>query len=248
MRPDCGFATSRTPTSKSARRCTQTRRYRAGWFSTTDTCADTSWAPTRLSGVCLPSWLPTAPSHVARHLVISPSRSVFPQTRWHTRSSDSTTSPPRDADLAKVQRRRELPARVIPELQVLAQDRLIAPNLKGEDRCNSSLRSHLEGVFVPNMYAPQTSVPPSTAANGSSLTGPRNRRPHSVTHCHGTQSAPYRTKMRPTPSRLRRATKHGGRWGLTAGPRFRLRRRQDLECRTRSLRASGSAGIASGAP
>ncbi|OBH02569.1 remO protein [Mycobacterium sp. E2699] len=37
-----------------------------------------------------------------------------------------------DADLAKVQRRRELPARVIQAVQVLAQDRAIAPNLNGD--------------------------------------------------------------------------------------------------------------------
>jgi 2-polyprenyl-6-methoxyphenol hydroxylase-like FAD-dependent oxidoreductase len=37
-----------------------------------------------------------------------------------------------DADLAKVQRRRELPTRVIQAIQVLAQDRAIAPNLNGD--------------------------------------------------------------------------------------------------------------------
>lgn len=39
----------------------------------------------------------------------------------------------RDVDLAKVQRRRELPARVIQAIQVFAQDRVIAPNLNGGD-------------------------------------------------------------------------------------------------------------------
>jgi 2-polyprenyl-6-methoxyphenol hydroxylase-like FAD-dependent oxidoreductase len=37
-----------------------------------------------------------------------------------------------DADLTKVQRRRELPTRVIQAIQVVAQDRLIAPNLNGD--------------------------------------------------------------------------------------------------------------------
>ena len=37
-----------------------------------------------------------------------------------------------DADLAKVQRRRELPTRVIQAIQVLAQDRAVAPNLNGD--------------------------------------------------------------------------------------------------------------------
>lgn len=38
----------------------------------------------------------------------------------------------RDKDLAKVQRRRELPTRVIQAIQVLGQDRVIAPNLNGD--------------------------------------------------------------------------------------------------------------------
>lgn len=38
----------------------------------------------------------------------------------------------RDADLARVQRRRELPTRVIQAVQVLAQDRIVAPNLSGD--------------------------------------------------------------------------------------------------------------------
>ena len=37
-----------------------------------------------------------------------------------------------DADLAKVQRRRELPTRVIQAGQVLIQDRVIEPNLAGD--------------------------------------------------------------------------------------------------------------------
>lgn len=37
-----------------------------------------------------------------------------------------------DADLAKVQRRRELPTRVIQAIQVVAQDRVVAPNLTGD--------------------------------------------------------------------------------------------------------------------
>ena len=44
-----GSATSRTPTSRSARRCTRTRPSRAGWSSTTATSAGTSPA-TRSSG------------------------------------------------------------------------------------------------------------------------------------------------------------------------------------------------------
>jgi len=46
-RPAGGFATSRTPTSRSARRCTPTRRCRAGWFSTRVTSAGMFRAPTR---------------------------------------------------------------------------------------------------------------------------------------------------------------------------------------------------------
>jgi 2-polyprenyl-6-methoxyphenol hydroxylase-like FAD-dependent oxidoreductase len=38
----------------------------------------------------------------------------------------------RDKDLAKVQRRRELPTRIIQAIQVLGQDRVIAPNLNGD--------------------------------------------------------------------------------------------------------------------
>jgi hypothetical protein len=37
-----------------------------------------------------------------------------------------------DGDLAKVQRRRELPARIIQAGQVLIQDRAIRPNLTGD--------------------------------------------------------------------------------------------------------------------
>lgn len=37
-----------------------------------------------------------------------------------------------DADLAKVQRRRELPTRIIQAIQVFAQNRAIAPNLNGD--------------------------------------------------------------------------------------------------------------------
>ena len=38
----------------------------------------------------------------------------------------------RDTDLAKVQRRRELPTRLIQAIQVVAQDRVVAPNLNGD--------------------------------------------------------------------------------------------------------------------
>lgn len=81
----------------------------------------------------------------------------------------------RDADLAKVQRRRELPARVIQAIQVFAQDRVIAPNLNGGDlspipipaivgraRCAPSRRSPSGAAFVPNTSAPRTCTPPNS--------------------------------------------------------------------------------------
>jgi 2-polyprenyl-6-methoxyphenol hydroxylase-like FAD-dependent oxidoreductase len=37
-----------------------------------------------------------------------------------------------NADLAKVQRRRELPTRIVQAFQVFAQNKLIAPNLSGD--------------------------------------------------------------------------------------------------------------------
>jgi 2-polyprenyl-6-methoxyphenol hydroxylase-like FAD-dependent oxidoreductase len=37
-----------------------------------------------------------------------------------------------DTDLAKVQRRRELPARIIQAFQVFVQDNVVAPNLSGD--------------------------------------------------------------------------------------------------------------------
>jgi 2-polyprenyl-6-methoxyphenol hydroxylase-like FAD-dependent oxidoreductase len=37
-----------------------------------------------------------------------------------------------DADLAKVQRRRELPTRIIQAVQVLVQDKVVAPNMSGD--------------------------------------------------------------------------------------------------------------------
>lgn len=65
----------------------------------------------------------------------------------------------RDADLAKVQRRRELPARVIQAIQVFAQDRVIAPNLNGGD---------LSPIPIPAIVGrgPLRSIPPIAFGRG----------------------------------------------------------------------------------
>ncbi len=65
----------------------------------------------------------------------------------------------RDADLAKVQRRRELPARVIQAIQVFAQDRVIAPNLNGGD---------LSPLPIPAIVGrgPLRSIPPIAFGRG----------------------------------------------------------------------------------
>jgi 2-polyprenyl-6-methoxyphenol hydroxylase-like FAD-dependent oxidoreductase len=63
-----------------------------------------------------------------------------------------------DADLAKVQRRRELPTRIIQAFQVLAQDRVIAPNLSGD----------LSPIRVPKIvgFGPLQSIPPIFVGRG----------------------------------------------------------------------------------
>ncbi|MEE3754507.1 FAD-dependent oxidoreductase [Mycobacterium intracellulare] len=65
----------------------------------------------------------------------------------------------RDTDLAKVQRRRELPARVIQAIQVFAQDRVIAPNLNGGD---------LSPIPIPAIVGrgPLRSIPPIAFGRG----------------------------------------------------------------------------------
>lgn len=65
----------------------------------------------------------------------------------------------RDADLAKVQRRRELPTRVIQAIQVFAQDRVIAPNLNGGD---------LSPIPIPAIVGrgPLRSIPPIAFGRG----------------------------------------------------------------------------------
>jgi 2-polyprenyl-6-methoxyphenol hydroxylase-like FAD-dependent oxidoreductase len=64
----------------------------------------------------------------------------------------------RDADLAKVQRRRELPTRVVQGFQVVAQDRVIAPNLSGD----------LSSIRVPRIvgFGPLQSIPPIFVGRG----------------------------------------------------------------------------------
>lgn len=64
----------------------------------------------------------------------------------------------RDTDLAKVQRRRELPARVIQAIQVVAQDRAIAPNLNGD----------LSPIPIPAIVGrgPLQSIPPIAFGRG----------------------------------------------------------------------------------
>jgi 2-polyprenyl-6-methoxyphenol hydroxylase-like FAD-dependent oxidoreductase len=63
-----------------------------------------------------------------------------------------------DADLAKVQRRRELPTRVVQGFQVVAQDRVIAPNLSGD----------LSSIRVPRIvgFGPLQSIPPIFVGRG----------------------------------------------------------------------------------
>jgi 2-polyprenyl-6-methoxyphenol hydroxylase-like FAD-dependent oxidoreductase len=63
-----------------------------------------------------------------------------------------------DADLAKVQRRRELPTRIIQAVQVLIQDRAIAPNLSGD----------LSPIHVPKIvgFGPLQAIPPILVGRG----------------------------------------------------------------------------------
>jgi 2-polyprenyl-6-methoxyphenol hydroxylase-like FAD-dependent oxidoreductase len=62
------------------------------------------------------------------------------------------------ADLAKVQRRRELPTRVVQGFQVLAQDTVIAPNLSGD----------LSSIRVPRIvgFGPLQAIPPIFVGRG----------------------------------------------------------------------------------
>jgi 2-polyprenyl-6-methoxyphenol hydroxylase-like FAD-dependent oxidoreductase len=63
-----------------------------------------------------------------------------------------------DADLAKVQRRRELPTRIIQAFQVIVQDRAIAPNLSGD----------LSSISVPKIvgFGPLQAIPPIFVGRG----------------------------------------------------------------------------------
>jgi 2-polyprenyl-6-methoxyphenol hydroxylase-like FAD-dependent oxidoreductase len=63
-----------------------------------------------------------------------------------------------NADLAKVQRRRELPTRIVQGFQVLVQDRVIAPNLSGD----------LSSIRVPKIVGlgPLQSIPPIFVGRG----------------------------------------------------------------------------------
>jgi hypothetical protein len=63
-----------------------------------------------------------------------------------------------DADLAKVQRRRELPTRIIQGFQVLMQDKAIAPNLSGD----------LSSINVPKFvgWGPLQAIPPIFVGRG----------------------------------------------------------------------------------
>ncbi len=81
----------------------------------------------------------------------------------------------RDADLAKVQRRRELPTRVIQAIQVFAQDRVIAPNLNGGD---------LSPIPIPAIVGrgPLRSIPPIAFGRGlRPRTRPHPERAHRLT-------------------------------------------------------------------
>ncbi|OBI50042.1 remO protein [Mycobacterium kyorinense] len=63
-----------------------------------------------------------------------------------------------NADLAKVQRRRELPTRIIQAIQVFAQDRAVAPNLTGD----------LSPIRIPKIIGrgPLQFIPPITFGRG----------------------------------------------------------------------------------
>jgi 2-polyprenyl-6-methoxyphenol hydroxylase-like FAD-dependent oxidoreductase len=63
-----------------------------------------------------------------------------------------------NADLAKVQRRRELPTRIVQGFQVLVQDRVIAPNLSGD----------LSAIRVPKIVGlgPLQAIPPIFVGRG----------------------------------------------------------------------------------
>jgi 2-polyprenyl-6-methoxyphenol hydroxylase-like FAD-dependent oxidoreductase len=63
-----------------------------------------------------------------------------------------------DADLAKVQRRRELPTRIIQAFQVFAQDNAIAPNLSGD----------LSPIRIPKIvgWGPLQAIPPIFVGRG----------------------------------------------------------------------------------
>lgn len=63
-----------------------------------------------------------------------------------------------DRDLAKVQRRRELPTRIVQGVQVLMQDNAIAPNLNGD----------LSPIHVPKIvgFGPLQAIPPLVVGRG----------------------------------------------------------------------------------
>jgi 2-polyprenyl-6-methoxyphenol hydroxylase-like FAD-dependent oxidoreductase len=63
-----------------------------------------------------------------------------------------------DGDLAKVQRRRELPTRIVQAFQVFAQDKVIAPNLTGD----------LSPIHVPRIvgFGPLQAIPPLFVGRG----------------------------------------------------------------------------------
>ncbi|QGW33969.1 3-hydroxybenzoate 6-hydroxylase 1 [Mycobacterium avium subsp. avium] len=63
-----------------------------------------------------------------------------------------------DRDLAKVQRRRELPTRIVQAVQVLMQDNAIAPNLNGD----------LSPIHVPKIvgFGPLQAIPPLVVGRG----------------------------------------------------------------------------------
>ncbi|MEE6135121.1 FAD-dependent oxidoreductase [Mycobacterium sp. 050128] len=65
---------------------------------------------------------------------------------------------PADADLAKVQRRRELPTRIIQAAQVFVQDRVVAPNLSGD----------LSPIRIPKIvgWGPLQALPPIFVGRG----------------------------------------------------------------------------------
>ena len=80
-----------------------------------------------------------------------------------------------DADLAKVQRRRELPTRIMQAGQVLVQDRAVAPNLSGD----------LSPIHIPKIvgWGPLQALPPILVGRGFRPEHVRTPDTHDKVYC-----------------------------------------------------------------